>query len=95
MAAESDFYRTIARASRNSHYVEFIGMIETRLMDNLYSVVVKNARAAEWSDAVLDEHRAVFRALEAGDAGGARETTRRHFELAAKRLADRADIADI
>lgn len=93
--AETAFYRAITAASGNSQYVEFIGMIETRLMDNLRSVVVKNAIAAEWGDDVLDEHRAVFAAIRDSDIETARDATRVHFEHAAKRLADRADIKNI
>jgi len=93
--AELTFYRAITAASGNSQYIEFIGMIENRLMENLRSVMVKNARAAEWGDAVLSEHGAVFAALRDGDAEAARDATRAHFERAARRLADRADFADV
>lgn len=56
---------------------------------------VKNAIAAEWGDAVLKEHASVFNAIKDKNADAAREATRTHFEFAAKRLADRADIKDI
>lgn len=93
--AEDAFYRTITEASCNDYYVEFIAMIEKNVSDNLRSVAIKNAMASEWGSEVLEEHRAVFRALEAGDAERARLATRLHFEQAAKRLANRADIADV
>ncbi len=92
--AQSAFYRAITEASGNEYFVEFIGMIEARIMENLRSVVIKNARATEWGVHVLEEHRAVFEAICARDATAARDATRRHFERAAKRLADRADLAD-
>jgi GntR family transcriptional repressor for pyruvate dehydrogenase complex len=93
--SELAFYRAITVASGNSQYVEFIGMIENRLMDNLRSVVVKNAIAAEWGSDVLDEHRAVFNAVRDGDVEAARNATRVHYERAAKRLTDRADFDDV
>jgi len=61
-------------------------------MDNLCSVVVKNAIAAEWGSDVLDEHRAVFNAVKGGDVEAARNATRVHYERAAKRLTDCADF---
>ncbi|WP_163268895.1 FadR/GntR family transcriptional regulator [Chelativorans alearense] len=93
--AEFAFYRAITEASSNDYYVEFIGMIEAKIFENLHSVAVKNAKATEWGTAVLAEHQAVFEAIRAGDTEAARKTTRDHFERAAQRLADRADIADV
>lgn len=93
--AEDAFYRAITEASGNDYYVEFIGMIERNVSDNLRSVAIKNAMASEWGREVLDEHRAVYQALDAGDAEQARAATRTHFERAARRLACRADIADV
>lgn len=92
--SELAFYRAITAASGNSQYVDFIGMIESRLMENLRSVAVKNAIAAEWGEDILKEHVNVFNALRDKDAESAREMTRAHFERAAMRLADRADIKD-
>lgn len=93
--AEDGFYRAIAEASGNDYYIEFVGMIERNVSENLRSVAIKNAMIAEWGDEVLREHRAVYTALEAGDAEQARLATRAHFERAAQRLAQRADIADV
>jgi GntR family transcriptional repressor for pyruvate dehydrogenase complex len=93
--AEFAFYRAITEASGNDYYVEFIGMIETNVMENLRSVAIKNAKAAECGEAVLAEHQRVFDAISARDEEGARRSTREHFELAAQRLIDRADIADV
>lgn len=93
--AETAFYRAITEASGNDYYIEFISMIEKRLMIELRSVVVKNAKAAEWDEAVLSEHLRVFEAVRDNHPIEARNATRRHFERAARRLIDRADIADI
>lgn len=93
--AEFAFYRAITEASGNDYYVEFVGMIESKIMENLRSVAIKNARAAEWGVDVLAEHQTVFDAISARDAEAARMATRSHFERAARRLIDRADIADV
>ena len=93
--AEFGFYRAITEASGNDYYIEFVGMIETKILENLRSVAVKNAMASEWGGQVLREHQLVFDAIESGNAEGARDATRAHFEQAARRLADRADIADV
>ncbi len=93
--AEDAFYRAIAESSGNTYYVEFVGMIERNVSENLRSVAIKNAMASEWGREVLEEHRVVYQALDAGDAERARLATRNHFERAAQRLANRADIADV
>lgn len=93
--AEVAFYRAITEASGNEYYVEFIAMIEARLMEELRSVVIKNAKVAEWGESILSEHCNVFGAIKDSDSVGARLATREHFERAAQRLIDRADIADI
>jgi len=59
------------------------------------SVAVKNAIVAEWGEGILDEHRAVFYAIRDRKTEAARDATRVHFERAAKRLTDRADIKDV
>jgi len=93
--AEAAFYRTIAEASDNEYFVEFIQMIDTKLMENLRSVVVKNAMVSEIGVQVQIEHQEVFVAVRDRDAERARTATRRHYERAARRLADRSDISDV
>lgn len=93
--AEADFYSIIAEASDNEYFAEFIHMIDAKLMENLRSVVVKNALVSEIGTCVLAEHEQVYSAIHDRDAGQARSATRQHFESAAKRLADRADFADV
>ncbi len=56
--AEAAFYRTIAEASDNEYFVEFIQMIDAKLMENLRAVVVKNAMVSEIGDRVQAEHAA-------------------------------------
>jgi GntR family transcriptional repressor for pyruvate dehydrogenase complex len=93
--AEMRFYATIALASGNEYFAEFLAMLDNRILAELRSVAVKNAMAAEWGEQVLDEHRSVLAAIESGSADAARVAARAHYERAARRLADRADIADV
>lgn len=92
--AEAAFYRAVAAASANSYFIEFIGLLENRVMSGLKSVAIKNARAVEWSREVYKEHEAIFRAIERQQAERARSLARAHFTKAAKRLAARADYID-
>lgn len=93
--AESAFYGVIAEASGNEYFVEFIQMIDAKVMENLRSVVIKNALVSETGASVLAEHEEVLSAVREGNSERARAATRRHFESAARRLADRADFADV
>ena len=93
--AESAFYRVVNEASGNDYYVQFIGIIEARIDENLRSVALKNVKASEWGDKIVAEHSKVFEAVRDQDADRARQAARAHFENAATRLADRADFADV
>lgn len=93
--AEASFYSTITKASGNDYFVEFITMIDGKVMGNLRSVAIKNAMAAEWGEAVLAEHAAVLKAIVAADGDAARIAAHLHFEHAARRLSSRADFADV
>lgn len=92
--AERAFYQRIAEASGNQYIIEFLSMLDTRIDMELRSVAIKNVRVTEWSAEVLAEHRAVIDAIRAQDENAASQAVRYHYSLAAKRLADRADLAD-
>lgn len=91
---EDEFYLKIAEFSSNEYFVQFVCLINSYITENLWSVAVKNARASEMNTAVLQEHTAVFEAIENRDVDSARTAARKHFECAAQRLADRADFLD-
>ena len=93
--AEHELYRAVAEASGNSYFVDFIALLHGQIRDRLRSVAVKNARAAEWGEAVLAEHEAVVRAIALQDLAKARDAARHHFEAAANRLARRGNFADV
>ncbi len=93
--AESAFYRVVNEASGNDYYIQFIGIIEARIDENLRSVALKNVKASEWGDQIVSEHNRVYEAVSEQNADAARLAARTHFENAATRLADRADFADV
>ncbi len=93
--AELRFYSTVAAASGNEYLEEFLSVLENRILSELHSVAVKNAMASEWSERVVGEHKAVLVSIRDMDPEAAHDAARRHFERAAKRLADRTDIADV
>lgn len=93
--AERRLYLTIAEASGNEHFVLFTAMIDGKISENLRSVAVKNAKAAEWGETVVAEHQCIVNAIERRDQATAREETRLHYEKAAQRLADRADFVEV
>ncbi len=91
--AELALYRRISMASGNSYFTEVVQMIELNIQTHLRSAFLKNAAACEFGPAIMDEHRAVLLALEAGDAVAARAATQARFDAAAGRLAARGDFA--
>lgn len=93
--AERGLVSAIGLASRNEHALGFIAMIDRQIADNLRSVAVKNTKAAELAASVVGDYERIIDAIRGRDADLAREETRRHYESAARRLADRADLADV
>lgn len=92
--AERQLVALIARAARNDMAANFLAMIDGQIA-GMRSVAVKHARAAELAADARAEMAALVAAIRAGDAPGAAATAQAHFENAANRLADRADIADV
>jgi GntR family transcriptional repressor for pyruvate dehydrogenase complex len=93
--AERRLVHTIAKVADNDYALSFISMIEGQISEKLRSVAVKNSKAAELAVAAIDEQAQLVAAIKAGDPSAARESARRHYENAARRLADRADLADV
>jgi len=93
--AERRFYRAIARACGNSYFYDFLTMLDGRIDANLRNVAIKNVMTAEWGDGVIGEHKMVYEAIRAQNKAAAEIAVRQHFENAAGRLMERADIADV
>jgi DNA-binding GntR family transcriptional regulator len=69
------FHLTVARASRNKFLISLLQDIDARVDRLQPSTLTKTRR---WSD-VLDEHKAIFAAIESGDADDAERLARAHF----------------
>jgi GntR family transcriptional repressor for pyruvate dehydrogenase complex len=93
--AERALVQAIAKAADNDHALTFVLMVDGQIAENLRSVAVKNSKAAELAAAAIDEQAQLVEAIKRGDATAARERARRHYDNAARRLADRADLADV
>lgn len=91
--AELRLYRLITEASDNSYFCDVVSMIEANIQTHLRSAFLKNTAACEFKDSVIEEHRAVVKAIAEGDAEKARIATRRRFANAATSLAERKDFA--
>jgi len=93
--AERELVRAIAKVADNEHALSFILMIDGQIAEKLRSVAVKNTKAAELAATAIDEQARLVEAIKRGDPVAAREKARQHYDNAARRLADRADLADV
>ncbi|MBO3274019.1 FadR/GntR family transcriptional regulator [Pseudomonas schmalbachii] len=81
------FHQAIVEATRNPHFVSLNDYLEQharRLIRQARTNTAQNY--AELIQDVQDEHKAVFNAIEAGDAKAAAEAAETHLRNAAKRL---------
>lgn len=90
IAADMKFHRCIARATRNEHYLSFFEFLSLLLKKNLQISRVKSEKAGR-GDRAQEEHELIYRAIERGDAGLARQHARTHIENTEARL--RSDLA--
>jgi GntR family transcriptional repressor for pyruvate dehydrogenase complex len=93
--AERQLIHVIAKMADNEHALNVIVMIDSQIAENLRSVAVKNTQATELAAAAIEEQARLVEAIKRGDAAAAREKARKHYDNAAQRLADRADLADV
>ncbi len=93
--AERGLVSAIGIASRNEHALALIAMIDRQIADNLRSVAVKNTKAAELAASIVGDYERIVAAISSRDADRAMDETRQHYESASRRLADRADLADV
>jgi GntR family transcriptional repressor for pyruvate dehydrogenase complex len=81
--------------AENEHALNFIVMIDGQIAEKLRSVAVKNTKATELAAVAIEEQARLVEAIKRGDAAAARDKARKHYDNAAQRLADRADLADV
>jgi GntR family transcriptional regulator, transcriptional repressor for pyruvate dehydrogenase complex len=93
--AERQLIHTIAKVADNEHALNFIMMIDGQIAEKLRSVAVKNTKATELATVAIEEQARLVEAIKRGDPAAARDKARKHYDNAAQRLADRADLADV
>lgn len=93
--AERQLIQIIAKMADNEHALNFIVMIDGQIAEKLRSVAVKNTKATELAAVAIEEQARLVEAITRGDPAAARERARKHYDNAAQRLADRADLADV
>jgi GntR family transcriptional regulator, transcriptional repressor for pyruvate dehydrogenase complex len=93
--AERQLIHIIAKVADNEHALNFIVMIDGQIAEKLRSVAVKNTKATELAAVAIEEQARLVEAIKRGDAAAARDKARKHYDNAAQRLADRADLADV
>ncbi len=93
--AERQLIHTIAKVADNEHALNFIMMIDGQIAEKLRSVAVKNTKATELATVAIEEQARLVEAIKRGDPTAARDKARKHYDNAARRLADRADLADV
>jgi GntR family transcriptional repressor for pyruvate dehydrogenase complex len=82
------FHRAIGEATGNPQFVRLISFIEQYLLDAMRISRSNETRRVEWLAQVHDEHHAIYRAIAARDADGARQAAIRHHLGGEKRLTE-------
>lgn len=85
MQADLDFHRTIAAATGNGYFVQFLGAISDRILHTIIDSRVRQS-PEEIAPQVDREHRALRDAITAGDAKAARAAMRAHMLRSAERV---------
>ncbi len=81
-AADDRFHRDLLRLQDNRRLTDFV----TRLLDQSHRVRMITLRMRNRPTQSTEDHRTILRHIENGEAGKARETSRRHRERAASEL---------
>lgn len=82
VAADAAFHAAIARATGNSHFLRFTQFLGVRLVPSrrLYLQGDDPVRHQRYAHTINRDHVAIYTAIEAGDAAGARRAARRHIQ---------------
>jgi len=82
------FHRTIGECTGNPQFGLLLGFLEQYLRAGIRITRANEARRQPFMNAVRLEHRAIFDAIESGDAAAAREHAVGHLARGAQRLFD-------
>lgn len=84
--ADLEFHETVAEATGNAHYRLFMDYLRQAFAVAIDTARRNSAREEGLSQAVQEEHAAVYEAIVAGDAAAAEKAMKRHIRNAAVRL---------
>lgn len=84
--ADIEFHRSIARATANPHFLSLWDFLSRFLKGTITLTRSWEARREETRQQVMEEHRALYEAIVAGDAEAARAAARRHMEMSSSRI---------
>lgn len=85
VAADLDFHRTIAEATRNDYFLMFLGFIAERISSAI-NIAFSRAIFGEILEVTIAEHAAIHEAIASRNATAAREAMRKHLLGAANRV---------
>ncbi|UZK65895.1 FadR/GntR family transcriptional regulator [Sphingomonas sp. M1-B02] len=95
VAADTAFHAAIARATQNDYYLRFTDFLGVRLVPSR-RVYLQDSDAAThqtYARAINADHRAIYAAIETGDAQAAREAARAHIQKSIARYRPHALVA--
>jgi DNA-binding FadR family transcriptional regulator len=89
--ADFQFHRAVATASHNEHFLGIFNYLGETLMPRmrLSTHAVDDATLSRHLTKVNEEHRAILKAIEAGDVEGARGAMRKHLRDSRDRMLSR------
>ncbi|MFD1910667.1 FadR/GntR family transcriptional regulator [Halodurantibacterium flavum] len=91
--ADLHFHRTIAAATGNAYFVQFLGAISDRILHTIIDSRVRQS-PAEIAPHVHREHRAIHDAILSGHAAAARAAMRAHMLHSAERVGLSLHLSD-
>ncbi len=86
VAEDMAFHRSIGEATGNPQFGRLLGFLEQYLRDAMHITRGNEARRLDFMEAVRKEHRVLFDAIAAHDAGAARRAALNHLVQGEKRL---------
>ncbi|RYX94370.1 MAG: FadR family transcriptional regulator [Comamonadaceae bacterium] len=86
VAEDLALHMAISRATHNPYYTDLLGMLTRSLHDAIRVTRSNEARRADLTDEVRDEHKAIVVAIQARDAEAARVAALHHMESTFSRI---------
>lgn len=80
------FHRAILQATHNAYFISFGEFLDSRVRNLIRTARENTARNQDMIKRVQHEHEAIFKAIVAQDAEGARAAAKQHLNNAAQRL---------